>query len=429
MFTPQTSTREYSEDLPAVMGYAELPAWLHDQEEISVSEFRRFTRQPVRSILAMYEDIAQQVVPLRTADPLPDVQPGAAAVLRKILDEFDPQAGLLASPDPDDVSAFYDHAWRVSQRCDSCFAEYSHLLIPVYPDLVLALHTGGAGIRKEVGTLAPAITEFRLLEGRIRKIRTIHAAIQKIDAETRVAMAKETMAAANIHTHQIRLAAIGSALAALDSDPEAFAEQENREFEQLKAERTRLRTTYEQLAVLLTGLTRRAAAHASANRDEEAQQVLDHLTAILEARGVPDGDILFSALINGYPVLLEMIDKGELVPGDEIERYLFMDAGAFTTGMRNLCKDYQATGVKCDQALTAARQHTTPERRREDLLGERRDHELQMRTDSAERDDARALQEVTAMHRQTMARMIEGVLTEMTGRDMRLVLNWPPAEM
>lgn len=422
-----TRRKSQDEDLPLIVGYAELLAWLRTQEELSVSEFERFARQPVREILARYEDLRQQVARLQDATPPPDAQPGTAAVLREVLDTFGPNTGLLKTPSPDTIDAFYDHAWQVCHRCDSCFVEYSHLLVPAYSDLVLALHNARDGIRRETGTLGPAVTEFRLLSARIEKIRRIHAAIQKIDAETRIAMAKETLAAANIHTHQARLAAIVSALAILESDPEAYAARKRQEFEALNREKEKFRDTYNRLAVILSDLTRRARGPAVRDGDSEAVLVLDRLTAVLGCGEVPDGDDLFSALINGYPVLIEMLEKGDLVVQDETEQYLFMDAGTFNNGMRNLCKDYRSICERLGRAAADA-PWTNTRARREELLHEKQDLEMLLRSEAAIRSGAQAFQETTALHRQTMARMIEDCIFEMTGRTARLRLNWPPSD-
>lgn len=422
-----TRKKSTSEDLPLIVGYADLTSWLRAQEELSASEYERFTRQPVREILTLYDDIRDQIVPLQEEDIPPGAQPGTGAVLQEILDTFDPVSGLLASPGPENIDAFYDHAWKVCQRCDSCFMEYSHLLLPVYSDLVLALHNGRDGIRKEVGTLAPAVTEFRLLTARIAKIRKIFSAIQKIDAGTRISMANETRASATIYTHQERLALIDASLAALESDPQAFAAQKHQELLRLNAEQDKLRTIYEKLAGILAGMTRRARHQAFRDHDEEAQRVLDRLMAILESRDVPDGDALLSALINGYPVLLEMMDKGDLVVNGETEQYLFMDAGAFNNGMRNVCKDYHIAHEKFDRAASAM-QHTDISEKKTALEHEKNDLELRIRDEMATRDEARTLQETLALHRQTMARMIEEGLLEMTGRTAQLRMNWPPTE-
>jgi hypothetical protein len=422
-----TRKKSTSEDFPFIVGYAELTSWLRTQEELSASEFQRFTRQPVREILTLYEDIRDQIVPLQEQDIPPGAQPGTGSVVQEILDTFDPVSGLLASPGPENIDAFYDHAWKVCQRCDSCFVEYSHLLLPVYSDLVLALHTGRDGIRKEVGTLAPAVTEFRLLTARIAKIRKIFAAIQRIDAETRIAMANETRASANIYTHQERLFVIDSSLASLESDPQAFAAQKYEEVLRLKAEKEKLRTIYDKLACILAGMTRRAHVQALRDQDEEAQRVLGRLMTILEGSTVPDGDALLSALINGYPILLEMMDKGDLVVKDETEQYLFMDAGAFNNGMRNVCKDFQIAHEKYDRAASAA-QHTDVKEKKAALEHEKKALESLIRDEMATRDEACALQETIAMHRQNMARMIEEGLLEMTGRTAQLRMNWPPTE-
>ncbi|NMB78039.1 MAG: hypothetical protein GYA23_02960 [Methanomicrobiales archaeon] len=415
------------EDLPLVMGYSELPQWLHDQEEISGSEFRRFSRQPVREILALYDDIRGHIVPLQEQEIPPDVHPGTKAVLQEVLTTFDPADGLLAHPTIENFDAFYDHAWKFCQRCDSCFVEYSHLLLPVYSDLVLALHTGRDGIRKEVGILAPAVTEFRLLNGRIAKIRQLFAAIQRIDAETRISMATETRASANLHTHQEQLAIAEATLATLESDPKAYAAQAYLDLVKLKNERARLRTIYDKLALILAGLTRRAWNAAQKSADHEAERVLGRLVGILETGDVPDGDELLSALINGYPVLLEMVESGEIAVEDEMEQYLFMDAGAFNNGMRNVCKDYRAACEKYDRSASAM-ENIDVEGKKNELRGEMRELETLVRSETAIRDDAIAVQETTAMHRQAMARMIEEGLLEMTGRNVRLRLNWPPTE-
>lgn len=425
MFTP-TLEENQNDNLPLEMGYAELPAWLRAQEELSASEFHRFTRQPVREILNLYDDIRQQIIPLQALDVPPDARPGTGAVLQAVLATFDPASGLLAFPAPEDFDTFYDHAWNVCHRCDSCFMEYSHLLLPVYSDLVLTLHTGRDGIRREVGTIAPAVTEFRLLTTRIAKIRKIFSAIQRIDAETRISMAKETRATADIYTHREKLAAIALSIETLESDPEEFAARKYLELVQLRKEKARLRTTYDKLAGILTGMTRRAEDVAGQNGDHEALRILKGLTAILESGEVPDGDELFSALINGYTVLLEIVENGDLELKDETEQYLCMDAGAFNNGMRNLCKDYRVACGKCDSAASAP-QHTDASEKKMVLERERNDLESLLRDEVAVRDEARAFQEITAMHRQTMARMIEDSLLEMTGRPVRLRLSWPPA--
>lgn len=422
-----TRPKSQDEDLPFEVSYPELLAWLRVQEELTASEFERFARQPVREILNLYEDVRQQILTVQDRNLPPHALPGTEAALQAVLETFDPSAGLLAFPDPQETDAFYTHAWTVGQRCDSCLAEYSHLLLPVCPDLVLALHTARDGIRREVGTIAPAVTEYRLLTGRMRKIRKIHAAIQKVDAETRIAMAKETLATANIHTYDTRLAAIRSSLTTLLSDPQEFAARTYLELVAIKKEQDTLAATYKKLAALLSDLTLRALAVSRTNGDIEAATVLEQLLALFEKDGIPDGDLLFSALINGYPVLLEMIDTGELVVRDETEQYLFMDAGSFNNGMRNLCKDFLAASLRYDRALAAWNESDTVVKEAK-LEREIRELEALIRAETAARDDARSFQDTTAIHRQTMARLIEDCLLEMTGRTSKLRLNWPPAD-
>jgi hypothetical protein len=415
------------EDLPFEVSYPELIAWISIQEELSASEFDRFARQPVREIQNLYEELRQHIHQVRELDLPPHSLPGTEAALQAVLETFDPSAGLLAGPDPTETDAFYTHAWTVGQRCDSCLAEYSHLLLPVCPDLVLALHTTRDGIRREVGTIAPAVTEYRLLTGRMKKIRKIHGGHPEIDAETRNAMAKETLATANIHTYETHLAAFQSSLAMLMADPQEFAARKYLELVSMKKERDTLEATYKKLAALLHDLTRRALVVVQNNGDSGAATVIEPLLVLFEKDGVPDGDLLFSALINGYPVLLEMIDTGDLVIRDETEQYLFMDAGSFNNGMRNLCKDYQATGHRYDRALAAWKDSDILAKEAE-LGREIRELEALIRSEVATRDDARSFVDTTSVHRQTMARMIEDCLLEMTGRTSRLRLNWPPAD-
>jgi hypothetical protein len=220
------------------------------------------------------------------------------------------------------------------------------------------------------------------------------------------------------------LTEVESSLQALKEDPAAFARQEHLVIPYTEKKREELFTIYRNLSAVLLQVTQRARQVSQNKDDDYAVSVLGELETILAGDDVPEGDTLFASLIDAFPILIDLIDDKELVLENEKESSIFIDAGAFNNGIRNICKDYwiareQAGGT----ALPLS--DTDILAKKLELEDERSQLESSLSQGIVARNNARSLKGVIAEHQRNIIGKLEAGIGEMTGRHVQIQLDVP----
>lgn len=420
MFTILEKVLKNRNNQALVLDLTCLPSWLREQEESYREEFRRAAGDNVSRILLHYAEIRDPILPLRTNLLFTDDgNPGSAAVCG-LLERFENAPAVLYSGTPgDDIAGFCRDADDVCRCCESCLADYGTVLAPDYQDLVAALRKGSVGIMKQVRLMSPAVEKYCSRSARVAELQRTYMMLYTITGSVRSSVEEEIRAGTRIAAYRQQIAAIDADLQQIGAgpgSPEEKAEVLKRERENVRDD---LAQSYRNHALILQGITIRAEDLALSREDDIAAGVFQILREILDGEDVPESDALFSALIDAFPIFMDLIDEGALTLSGESEREAFTDIASFTNGLQDICSCYHDMNAEGNHLSVPCPE--TPEERRQELSREREAIQAKVLAESDHILHAHVIRTVTADDRTDLVQKIEEEIRMMTGRPAQIL--------
>jgi hypothetical protein len=402
-----------------VLGYTDVPAWLDSSEEQISSDLAESAKNPVEEISRIIGRLRQNLKILQEAE----TAGGDANYDLTVLDSLNSFIRQLSGPVtgdlPENTCRFFSAAENIFGTCNEAVIEHGQVLREVFPSEIAAVKEDTHALgRALMGARAPVIEKCRARTKLVTGVREVLSRIAEAEqdstsSEEKIASIKELVPEISENISRLR-----TELAGLESDPEPFLKNQQQIFERLAAARDELRQSYTGLADVASALMAWARTIANEKNDSYANEVLLDLIRILMSNEVPDADNLMSALVCAFEIVLDMMESGDLVPGDEEAALVLKKPADFNNEMCRICREYAAVDARI--------RTIGPE-----LLAERK----QQLNDEADRLEARLIELETeeqdfhtrrtlaALRRQNLKKPLENALSQLTGSPVQVRLN------
>lgn len=419
MFSRLRNAFHTRDDQAIVLDITSLPAWLSEQEAGYREEFRRTAGTSVQRILLAYALIRDQILPLRTDLLFSDDGAPVTAAVDGLIGKFENGPAVLFTGEMgDDIPGFCRDAGEVCRCCESCLLDYGDLLAPAYGDLVAAIRDGAGEIRGEVRRMEPAVEKYAAGSARVAELEQIYTRLYTLAGSVQSSAEIETRASTRIAAYRERIAAIDCDLKQVGEGHAAGGGGEEVRLEQCMTVQETLARSYRDYASILLSITGRAGEIAAARDDIIAGGVFEELHDVLAGRDVPEADTLFSALIDAFPIFMDLIDEGALALEDENEQAVFVDIASFANGLQDICLCYHEMNEK--GSLLSVPVPQTAEDIRQELLRDREAIIARVMEESDQVLKAHLLLTVTADDHTDLVQMIEEGIRTMTGRPAQI---------
>ena len=424
MFSILMNVLQKRDSAPMELDLPGIPSWLQEQEIRCREEFLQEAGGDVSSILLSLATIREQILPLRASLLFDDDGSAASAAVSALLERFENAPALLFTGSVgDDIARFCRDAEAVGRCCDSCVTDFGPLLGPGYPELLAVLRDESGDIITRLRQIAPAAGRYSTRHARVAELQRVHARLSGLAGTARAGEADEIRATSRIEIYRQQIAAIDADLEQIGTGPVSRQETEEAQRMQREIVQDTLAQSYREYAQVLHGITVRAGALSEQRGDDIAAGVFLILRQILDGKDVPGADDLFSALIDAFPIFMELIDDGALVLENDSERAVFTDVASFANGLQDICLCYHE--MNANGSLLSVPAPQTSEERRQELSRERGEIMAKVMEESDCILRAHLLMSLTEEDGPDLVQEIEEGIREMTGRPVRIRAEFP----
>jgi len=215
-----------------------------------------------------------------------------------------------------------------------------------------------------------------------------------------------------------KISRIRSELADLESNPEPFLKKQQETHDSLTVKRDEIRKTYAARADIASALMAWARTIANEKNDLYANDVLLELIQLLMANEVPEAENLMSTLVCAFEIILDMVERGDLVPGDDEAASVLKKPAEFNNELCRLCREYTVLDAQIRKigpdALMQKKQQIKDEEGR---------LEAQLRDLETAEQDLNTRRTLAALRRQNLKKPLEDALSKLTGSPVHVRLN------
>lgn len=151
-----------------------------------------------------------------------------------------------------------------------------------------------------------------------------------------------------------------------------------------------------------------------------ANEVLLDLIQILMGNEVPDADSLMPALVCAFEIILDMMESGDLVPGDDEAAAVLKNPADFNNELCRICRKYAAVDAQIREIPVGPDALT---QRKQQIKDEEARLEGQIRDLTTAEQDLTTRRTLAALHRQNLKKPLEEALSKLTGSPVQVRLN------
>jgi hypothetical protein len=340
------------EEAPRFLTFEELGEWLDEEEKREKADLEVRTEAARSRIDALRRSLSAQAGDLTFPEEKRQLHPKLERIAISTLPLFERSMGqTLGKPFPSGTDEFYAAAAECLKSCLKAVQGQGKYLQAVFPEEMKAIRATLRDFGNEINALTGAMKMYRERSAQVREVRRVYDALIEIrdghtgagsrrsQIERRIADARKTMQ--DLKREQARL----------ESGPEfrsltAIREQISR----LERDQDRTTREFTVLSAALAHVFRKAEKVAGRKGDPAAAKAVRQATDMLSDHQVPSRDDLAAALRSSLPVVMPLIESGEVPLKNREERVLFADPDHLTVVLEQSAAEYHA----CAKKLTAA---------------------------------------------------------------------------
>jgi hypothetical protein len=402
-----------------VLGYTDVPAWLNGNEEQISADLADAAKRHVEEIRPIIGRLQQNLRILQETETA-GVDEQHDLTLRDSLSQFIRQlSGPVVGDLPQNICRFFAIAENIFSTCNEAVIEHGQVLKEAFPVEIGSIKEDTHALgRALLGARTPVIEKCRAKRKLIAGVQDVLARIA--DAEHDSTGSEEMIALGKNQILEIaeNISRIRSELADLESDPGPFLKNQQETIEHLEAAREELRHSYTTRADIASALMAWARTIANEKNDTYANEVLLDLIQILMGNEVPDADHLMSALVCAFEIILDMMENGDLVPGDDEAASVLKKPADFNNEICRFCREYAAV----DAQIRAIGPELLEERKQQ-LKDEVDRLETRIRELETAEQDLNTRRTLAALRRQNLKKPLENALSLLTGAPVQVRLN------
>jgi hypothetical protein len=302
-----------------------IPVWLNGREKTARAALESETAEPKITIRQAIADLQKVIDNIKRAEQDPAIHPKLKSIAKNSLPLYTRAMHTsLAHELPEKSEEFYSAAAECLKSCLNSTHGQGRYLQMVFPEEMKAIRLKIDAIGKEVNQITTPLAEFRKEKTLIDAARSVHRALDDINADLRKAAEKDQRIAVRIREMTERESAIDRELAALASDTRV-AEVTGLEsaLKEQETERDSAARTYTALSMTASHVLRKAEKIATKQKHPAEIAVLRHCIGLLSDHEIPEVQEFRKSLAAACPIAKRMIDAGEIVLKNKEERAVF----------------------------------------------------------------------------------------------------------
>ncbi|MDD1685072.1 MAG: hypothetical protein LUQ19_04180 [Methanoregula sp.] len=311
--------------------FGSIPAWLNGQEKTARAALESDTDPLKTTIRQATAELQKIVESIKRAEQDPAIHPKLKSIAKNSVPLYTRAMHTsLARELPEESEEFYSAAAECLKSCLNSTHGQGRYLQMVFPEEMKAIRLKIDTIGREVNQITTSLAEFRKEKTLIDAARSVHSALEEIDADLRKAADKDQRIAARIREMTERESAIDRELSALASDARV-AEVTGLEsaLREKETERDSAVRTYAALSMTASHVLRKAEKIATKQKHSAEIAVLRKTIGLLSDHEIPEVNKLRESLGASCPVAKRMIDAGEILLKNKEERAVFSSTLSF----------------------------------------------------------------------------------------------------
>jgi hypothetical protein len=309
-----------------------IPAWLNGRERTARAALESKTSIPKTTIRQSTADLQKIVDSIKRAEQDPAIHPKLKSIAKNSLPLYTRAMHTsLVRELPEESEEFYSAAAECLKSCLNSTRGQGRYLQMVFPEEMKAIRLKIDAIGREVNQINTPLAEFRKEKTLIDAARSVHSALEDIEADLQKAADKDQRIAARIREMTERASAIDRELAVLASDART-SEVTSLEsaLKEEETERDSAARTYAALSMTASHVLRKAEKIAIKQKHPAEIAVLRQTIGLLSDHEIPEVNELRESLAAAFPIAKRMIDSGEIALKNKEERAVF--SGSLSSG-------------------------------------------------------------------------------------------------
>jgi predicted nucleic acid-binding Zn-ribbon protein len=405
-----------------VLAYAEVPAWIDRHEEHISADLAESARHHVDGISQIIERLQQYLKVLQETEKAGGHDIQSDEILQNSLVLFIRQISEPLSGDlPLDTCRFFAGAETIFAICKAAVDEHGQILMEAFPVEIAAIKEDTHALgRALLGARIPVIEKCRAKRQKIARVKEVLSRIADIEQESTGFTDRMIWIKGQILEISEELSRIRSELADLESNPEPFLKQQQETRDSLAAKREAIRNSYIHLADIASALMSWARTIATDKNDSYANDVLFEVIQLLTDKDMPDADHLMSTLVCAFPIILDMMDNGDLVPGDDEAGSALIKPADFNNELCKLCREYAAVDAQLREVPVGP---DALAQRKQQIKDEEARLETQIRDHKTAEQDLNTQRMLAARQQWNLRKPLENALCELIGSSVQIRLN------
>ena len=344
---------------PCTISLADLPAWINENEERIHRSLLEKTAQPILNIKNEMAKLKLIVTGIADAEQDPAIHPKLKTIAKNSLPLFVRAVKSAVSKDlPEDPEEFYTAAVDSVKSCLNGVRGQGRYLQIVFPSEMKAVRAGIDVMGREINTMTAILGDSRKEISAFAEVRALHATHTEISRDLEKSEGKGGRIKARISDMSARITSIGRELDALDSDPR-LGELTNLvlELESMTRQRDDAAREYASLSMTASHVFRKAEKISIRQHHGNETAVLKKTMDLLSDHTTPDCAELVAAIGAASPIVLRMIDEGEIPLKNKEERGLFSDTSQFSHDIGTICSTLRTRDEECQKIESTLASH------------------------------------------------------------------------
>lgn len=406
---------------PLVITFNEIPRWLDTRGRTLKGALLDTTASSMNAIRESVTSLQQTIQLLRAAEYNEEIHPKLKSIAKNTLPQYSKAMDtLLSKPLAADVEGFYTTATDILKGCINSTQGQGKYLRTVFPEEMKTVWAGIGAIGRETNTMTEALAHFRKEMEHITEARKAHGALADLQTDIEQSFEKESRIEHRIHDIRNRIDECEQELAMLEHDEsQGILAEQHRALEMMTEGRDRTLRRYAALSMTASHVLRKAEKLAHKQHKSAEELVLRRAMDILSDHAIPDTTDLTQTTAAACPIVVRMIDSGEVLLKNKEERALFADPAGFIREIGQLSETFTKQVMQCEAAAHSLRSHPVVARC-ENLKREKKQLEIILQKEIRSRSDLITWRDDRYRSIPGLQQQLTKVMSEISGGDVQL---------
>ncbi|MBP7121021.1 MAG: hypothetical protein KBA49_07285 [Methanolinea sp.] len=343
--------RKEGEEIQEIMP-DDIPSILSLNEKAWEDEYSQSTLDGRKRILEIRDDLIDAVNSLSKTEREAAFHPKLEKIAKNSLPQCE-KALLLALNRqlPEDPDAFYQACTEILKGCVKGLAGPGRYLRNVLPEEMKEIGMLVDAFGKEINILTPRVAEWRRRKEGVRTLRESHAHLMEMESTSlelsRDIPVLEAEIADLTLTSRERNEEKQVREKALEKDP--VYSGLNHEASQVEHALREAEREVHSVISTLVHILRKAEKIAHHQSSEKLAKELNQVTTLLTGNGIPPAEEANKGITMVLPVMVSMIQSGEIQLKNQEERILFADHEKIPSILTGVLKEWERVHEKADE--------------------------------------------------------------------------------